>query len=278
MLAEEKTLIIAFHSYKGGTGKTLVSVNLATMLASKGKKVCLLDLDFRAPSLHAIFSNSKPEYWVNDYLNGACQIDQTLSKSSSNCMASGEMFVGLANPSTEAIREMTCKDRKWEMRALGRLLSLRNSLLKHSRYDYIIFDTSPGLQYSSINAVISADVVFVVATSDTCEIEGTRRMIHELYELFDKKVEVIANMVPIELISATKLKEEQIDFESTKSPIVGVIACSCDIRNAEGGCFFASQEPDHLFTKVLQKIAARIEQYQFLQNPNALIANLNPSS
>ena len=46
--------IIAVHSYKGGTGKTLLSVNLAATFAKLGKKVCVFDLDFRAPSLFAI--------------------------------------------------------------------------------------------------------------------------------------------------------------------------------------------------------------------------------
>jgi len=55
MLAEGKALIITVHSYKGGTGKTLLSVNLAAMFADRGKKTCLLDLDFRAPSLCVIF-------------------------------------------------------------------------------------------------------------------------------------------------------------------------------------------------------------------------------
>ena len=46
--------IIAVHSYKGGTGKTLLSVNLAATFAKLGKKVALFDLDFRAPSLFSI--------------------------------------------------------------------------------------------------------------------------------------------------------------------------------------------------------------------------------
>jgi MinD-like ATPase involved in chromosome partitioning or flagellar assembly len=43
---EGKRTIVAVHSYKGGTGKTLVSANLATLIAAKGKKTCLLDMDF----------------------------------------------------------------------------------------------------------------------------------------------------------------------------------------------------------------------------------------
>jgi len=56
-------------------------------------------------------------------------------------------------------------------------------------FDYVILDTSPGLQYSSINAIVSADVVLVVTSVDKSDVEGTQRMIHGLYELFEKKTE-----------------------------------------------------------------------------------------
>ena len=51
--------IIAVHSYKGGTGKTLMSTNLAAIFAMEKRKVSLFDMDFRAPSLHAIFGVTK---------------------------------------------------------------------------------------------------------------------------------------------------------------------------------------------------------------------------
>ena len=58
---------IAFHSYKGGTGKTTIAANLSTLLVSKGFNVLLIDMDVYAPSLHVYF-NSKPEKWMNNYL------------------------------------------------------------------------------------------------------------------------------------------------------------------------------------------------------------------
>ena len=255
-------MIITFHSYKGGTGKTLLSVNLATLFANSGKKICLLDLDFSAPSLHAIFKTGKSEYWLNDYLNRVCEIDKVLMDCSSNYVAKEKMFVGLANPSTEAIREIASKDRKWDMEALGRLLSLKNSLLEKLHFDYAIFDTSPGLQYSSINAIVSADVVFVVTTLDKSDVEGTQRMIREFYELFEKKTEIILNKVPVEFLPSKNRKRKQIDLETLQLPIVGAIPCSCDILNAEGEYFFASEKPNHTLTKTLQKIATKIEHYQ----------------
>jgi septum site-determining protein MinD len=256
MLAEGKTLIITVHSYKGGTGKTLLAVNLATILANRGKKVCLLDLDFSAPSLYAIFKIGKSEYWLNDYLNRACEIDKVLTDCSSYCLAKGKLFVGSANPSTEAIRDIASKDRKWEMDALGRLLSLKNSLFKKLNLDYLIFDTSPGLQYSSINAVISANIVLVVTTLDKSDMEGTQRMIPELYKLFEgKKTLIILNKVPPDFLPLEKLERK---LELLQLPVAGVIPCSCDILEAEGEYFFAAK-PNHVFTRTLQKIATKIE-------------------
>src|SRR5512136_2434967 len=101
VMSNKKTgKIIAVHSYKGGTGKTLLSVNLAATLAKQGKNVCLIDLDFRAPSLFAILKAEDSNKWFNDYLNDGHEAHQTLIDLSSSLPGSGKFSVGLANPST----------------------------------------------------------------------------------------------------------------------------------------------------------------------------------
>jgi len=250
--------IIAVHSYKGGTGKTLLSVNLAATFAKRGRKVCLFDLDFRAPSLATILKVEKSDHWLNDYLNGTCDIDKVLIDLSDKVGNNGKLFVALANPATEAIRDMSAKDRKWEMRALGRLLALRDSLLSDMGFDYLLFDTSPGLQYSSINAIVSADLVVVATTLDRSDVDGTRRMLRELYDLFEKKTEIVLNKV----LDAAKSKKQEVQ-EQTKDvyqvPLLGVIPCYCDVLRAEGGIVFAQEKPDHPFTKLLEEMAEEID-------------------
>jgi len=253
--------IIAIHSYKGGTGKTLLSINLAALYANKGKNVCLLDLDFRAPSLQAIFKVRDVEYWVNDYLNGVCEIKKVLKDLSQTHVKRGRFLIGLANPSTEAIREMTAKDRKWEMKALGRLLSLKTSLLNDMQLDYVIFDTSPGLQYSSINAIVSSDVALVVSGTDISDIKGTQRMIDELYDLFEKKTGLIMNKVLTEVLSS---KNERADLvkqlmNSYNLPLIEMIPCFCDILKTGGATIFATENPEHPFIKTLDRVATSIE-------------------
>jgi septum site-determining protein MinD len=251
--------ILAVHSYKGGTGKTLLSVNIAAVFAKHGKKVCLFDLDFRAPSLATLLKIDKAEYWMNDYLNGVCEINKVLVNMSNRINNAGELYVGLANPSTEAIRDMTAKDRKWEMHALGRLLTLRNSMLNDEEFDYLVFDTSPGLQYSSINAIVAADLVLVATTFDRSDVDGTRRMLKELYDLFEKKTEIVLNKV---LDGSMKTGKEEIRNrlkDTYQVPLLGVVPCYCDVLKAEGGLVFAQDKPDHPFTKILEEMANKIE-------------------
>ena len=250
--------ILAVHSYKGGTGKTLLAINLSASFAKQGKKVCLFDLDFRAPSLATLLKVGKAEHWLNDYLNGACEIDKVLIDLSERINNKGHLYVGLANPATEAIRDMSAKDRKWEMRALGRLLALRNSLLNDKTFDYVIFDTSPGLQYSSINAIVAADVVVVATTFDRSDVDGTQRMLRELYDLFEKKTEVVLNKV----LDASRTGKEELQAlvkDIYQAPLLSVIPCFCDVMKAEGNVVFAQDKPEHPFTKILDKMANTID-------------------
>lgn len=255
--------IIAVHSYKGGTGKTSLSVNLAATYARMGKKVCIMDLDFRAPSLHAIFKKQNLNYWLNDYLNGVCEINRVLVDETKEHGNGGKLFVALANPSTEAIRDMTAKDRKWEMKALGRLLSLRSSLLNDMGLDYIICDTSPGLQYSSINAIVTADVVLVVTSLDASDINGSQRMTSELYDLFEKKTGILVNKVIAEYLSSEKehKKFDKYIKNIHTLPVLATIPCFCEVLRAAGDFIFTEERPEHPFTETLEELAAKVEKF-----------------
>ena len=251
--------IIAVHSYKGGTGKTLLSLNLAATFAKQGKKVCLFDLDFRAPSLCTILKVDKADCWLNDYLNGTCDINKVLLDLSAKLDGNGNFYAGLANPSTEAIRDMSAKDRKWEMHALGRLLALRNGLMQDKKFDYLVFDTSPGLQYSSINAIVAADFVVVATTGDRSDVDGTRRMLRELYNLFEKKTGLVLNKVLDSVPQSgngdlpTRVKDVY------AVPMLAFVPCFCDILRAQGNFIFAQDKPDHPFTKILYEMTRRID-------------------
>jgi MinD-like ATPase involved in chromosome partitioning or flagellar assembly len=154
---------------------------------------------------------------------------------------------------------MSAKDRKWEMHALGRLLALRNTLLNDKEFDYLVFDTSPGLQYSSINAIVAADFVVVATTGDRSDVDGTRRMLRELYNLFEKKTGLVLNKV---LDSASKSNKDELQSKVKavyQVPMLGFVPCFCDVLRAEGNFIFVQDKPDHPFTKILVEMTRKIE-------------------
>ena len=68
--------IIAVHAYRGGTGKSNITANLAVLLAKKNLRVGVVDTDIQSPGIHAIFSLDEMEMAnsLNDYLWELCEI------------------------------------------------------------------------------------------------------------------------------------------------------------------------------------------------------------
>ena len=145
------------------------------------------------------------------------------------------------------------------MRALGRLLALRESMLKDMKFDYLIFDTSPGLQYSSINAIVAADFVVVATTGDRSDVDGTKRMLAELYNLFEKKTGLVLNKVLDPAVTAKKTEMQNKIKTDYQVPLLGMVPCFCEILRAEGNLIFVQDKPDHPFTKILAEMAKKIE-------------------
>ncbi len=249
---------IAIHSYKGGTGKTSIAVNLAVIYAIKGKNVCILDYDFRAPSLQIIFKEN-PRFWLNDFLEGNISLQDALIELSNKYNFKGKLLAGFANPNVQALRSMMTKDRVWEMRALHKTLSAKRSLNQKMGIDILIFDTSPGMIYSSINALASSDLIFIVMKGDEFDLEGTKELINGLYEVLGKKAQIILNKIPLNYFSneaSEKLKS--LIQEKLGLPIAGLIPCDCNLLATGGKSIVAINQPNHPFVKAILNIAEKI--------------------
>ncbi|MGQ9543185.1 MAG: MinD/ParA family ATP-binding protein [Candidatus Bathyarchaeia archaeon] len=253
---------IAVHSYKGGTGKTSIAANLAALLAMKGVNVCLLDYDFRAPSIQVLF-RVKSQKTINDFLEERCSLPDVLLDISGKYLAEGHLYIGCASSTTESLREMMTKDRRWEMRALHRTLSAKNKLYDELQVDYIIFDTSPGVSYSSINALASSDFIVLVTKMDEFDMEGTKELVHGIYDTLGRKTGLLLNKIPMEQFP---LGDGRRELEGHMSkifnlPFLGVIPCYCDIQADGGRSLIAVEHPKHPFTQALSEIMAKVQDH-----------------
>jgi len=197
---------IAFHSYKGGTGKTTIASNFAALLAKKGYNVFLLDLDVYAPSMQSYFKK-EPKKWINDYLYSNAELDDilldltpTISEKNydgakNKNHANGRLWVAFSNSKKEEIYKLeggtsggggAGKQDTSKIQLLRRFILLREQLISQYDADYIIIDTSPGIRYWSINALAVADTLFLTLKMGDLDIEGTRKMADEIYGSFTK--------------------------------------------------------------------------------------------
>ncbi len=81
-------------------------------------------------------------------------------------------------------------------------------------------------------------------------------MIHDLYDLYEKKTGIVVNKVPETILSGrTHLK-----LDTQQLPIVNLVPCSCDVLQSGGEYLFAFEKTAHPVTQSLQQIATKIEQ------------------
>src|SRR5512142_680662 len=68
--------IVSIHSFRGGTGKSNLTANLAAQVALAGKRVGIVDTDIQSPGIHVLFGLDEDNmgHTLNEYLRSECSI------------------------------------------------------------------------------------------------------------------------------------------------------------------------------------------------------------
>jgi MinD-like ATPase involved in chromosome partitioning or flagellar assembly len=292
------TKVVAFHSYKGGTGKSTLSANLSALMAKRGFSVFLLDMDLYAPSLHAYF-DVKPEKWINDFLFENAELDdiafdrtEFIDKFYHNAsfkLKGGKIVTAFSNSSRDEVYKIdgTTRNEISKMQLLRRFILLRENIVSTYNPDFIIIDTSPGIRYWSINSLVIAEVIILSLKSDAIDIKGTHVLSDEIYKNFTKlgtKSYLLLNRVagycnpPNEV---TFSKEKKLESNSNESyisevikmqenamlnlkmelgmDIISSIPCYCDIQFDNDEFLTVLKSPNHPFTSNLNELINRLE-------------------
>ena len=120
-----RTLMIT--SANPGSGKTFITMNLATVLAIKGKKVVVVDLDLRKASLSTFAGD--PSTGVSAYLSGHATLDQVISRDVDGITGLDLIPVGAIPPNPS------------ELLYSPRLKAMIDTL--RTQYDYVLLDCPP---------------------------------------------------------------------------------------------------------------------------------------
>ncbi len=266
---------MAFHSYKGGTGKTTLIANLAALYAMEGLKVCLLDFDLYAPSLGMYF-RKKPTVYLNDLLRGeldqptgAVDSSSLLTDVSSELGLKGKLLLGFSSANKEDVDEIEFQhEQKWQLKAIKRFQSFKNQLFEEHGIDYLFLDTSPGIRYWSINTLAVSNFLFLVMKTSDMDIEGTKKMVNDIYDVLTRygksKYFIVLNKVPdVRNSNGTEWDATEITWseelqKDIGTQVVGSVPCFCDINFSRHEFLFAVKHPEHPFSKKVADLAERI--------------------
>ena len=274
------TRCIAFHSYKGGTGKTTIASNLASMLASKGYRVALLDFDVYAPSMQAYFDHV-PRKWINDLLSDNAEVNDVMVDTTSvvekyakdSMNKDGRLWIGYSNSKKEEVYKLEGDAGKpnAKLQILRKFMHLREELISEFESDFIIIDTSPGIRYWSINSLAIADTLFLTLKFGDLDIDGTKKMASDMYGSFTRfgaKSYLLLNRVAGYCIphsvgsahsNASDMQQnDELDSLSREvgMELISAIPCYCDIQFKRKEFLTVLEFPEHPFAKQLEELAA----------------------
>ena len=240
-------MIISFHSYKGGTGKTNVVGNLATHLTNNGKKVMIIDLDTAGPGIHSLldvhYSNS-----LTSFLTKECDMDDI-------CYDLGGGLYAIPCKATEEDMTTYCDNVAETKHLMEQLIEYH---IKNRDLDYVILECSPGINKSSLLALGIADMPIILTTVDKQDIGGTY-VLSAIAQKMKKKLHVMFNKIPVQKHDAiTGLLEEF--AEKMNLSIIGAIHYDSDMLDLWSRKIMVNYKPSSEFSKRIAELAESIEQ------------------
>jgi septum site-determining protein MinD len=253
--------IVSIHSFRGGTGKSNTTANLAAQVAMTGKRVGVVDTDIQSPGIHVLFGldeNSMGKT-LNDYLHGQCEIKEVAFPIGENATsAKGRSHLAGKNlwliPSSIRGREISRVLR--EGYDVNRLNEGLQTLMAQMELDYLFIDTHPGLNEETLLSIAISDILLIILRPDNQDFQGTAVTV-DIARSLD-----VTNL----FLMVNKAVPDKYDYEDLKhqienayhAPLTGILQLSFDIADNASRDLFSLAEPDHQWSRELRKVAAAI--------------------
>ena len=170
MASDKKARRIAVISGKGGVGKTVITANLASALASSGQRVLVLDADLGLANLDIILGLD-PKRTIQDIFQGTCRPDDALIQT-----AKGFDLL----PAGSGLQENTVLSKNLAEKMEALLSSLEE------RYDIILFDAGAGVGEVVLFFAALAHRILVVVTPEPTSLMDAYASIKVLKQLYKR--------------------------------------------------------------------------------------------
>ncbi|MEM6995959.1 MAG: MinD/ParA family protein [Myxococcota bacterium] len=246
--------IVSIHSFRGGTGKSNTTANVAALLAAEGHRVGVIDTDIQSPGIHVLFAldPSEVSYALNDFLWERCSIRE----------AAYDVTERLGQPVSGAVHLIPSSLRTGEITRIlrdGYDVSLLNdglqALISELSLDYLLIDTHPGLNEETLLSIAISDTLVIILRPDHQDYQGTSVTVEVARSLEVPRLLLVVNKTP----PAFDRAEVQARVSQTYDcEVAAVIHHSDELMMLASAGVFSMRYPQHMLTECYKTLVGHI--------------------
>jgi MinD-like ATPase involved in chromosome partitioning or flagellar assembly len=253
------TVVVAVHSFRGGTGKSNTTANIAAILAARGARVAVVDADVQSPGIHTLFGFDQAlDNTLDDYLWGSIAIADAVHEVTAQIVpppkSGGRLYLVPASMRAvdiaRILRDGYDVVRLTEgFRDLSALLDL----------DYLFIDTHPGLNEETMLSMTISDVLLLLLRPDEQDFQGTAVTVDIARRLSVPNLLLVLNKVP-DVIDVDDLRAQMDTAYATRTAAFLPLSTQVAI-NASAG-LFSLTSPDDAWSQGVQHVADSLEEFR----------------
>lgn len=252
--------IVSIHSFRGGTGKSNLTANLASQVALTGKRVGVVDTDIQSPGIHVLFglNELKMGKTLNDYLHGHCEIgevafpigEKALDAEGRAKLAGKELWL---IPSSISGREISQVLRSGY--DVSRLNEGLQTLLSGLKLDYLFIDTHPGLNEETLLSIAISDVLIIILRPDQQDLQGTAVTVDIARSLDVPALLMVVNKA-LTRYDFEDIRKQMVDL--FHAPVAGILPLTEDMADLGSADIFSLRYPGHAWSQGVHEITEAI--------------------
>jgi len=243
--------IISVHSFRGGTGKSNTTANLAALMASQGLRVAVVDTDIQSPGLHVLFGLRGEDitHSLNDHIWGKIAIREAAIPVLEG-QVSGAVFLVPSSVRADDIVQILRQG--YDMRMLT---SAFRELTEELELDVLLIDTHPGLNEETLFSLAISSAVVIVMRPDQQDYEGTGVTVEVARSLEVPSMALLVNKAPASLDPVALAETVSSTFNC---PVLAVQPHSDAMLELGSRGVFALVHPDDPMTESLRSAVRQL--------------------
>lgn len=247
--------VVAIHSFRGGTGKSNTTANVAAVLAAQGQNVAVVDTDIQSPGVHVLFGldQDTTPHTLNSFLWGRSEItDAAYDVTGAVGANGGAGRVWLIPSSIRAFDIARVMHDGYDVSLLNEGF---RRLIKELSLDVLLLDTHPGLGEETLLSIAMAHVLVVILRPDQQDYEGTHVTVAVARKLKVPKMLLVVNKLPAAFDTDDVRRRVATTYACD---VAAVLPHSDDLMQLSSSAVFVAQNPSHALAARYAEVAAAV--------------------